>query len=111
MFFNLLVDCFHCQLAAFYDPDAVIVHAGKDVVYGREALKKDFEEFLTRAGKLTPKSSNHYYRMCEEFINLTADYETETEKMGVLKGRFTQIWRKCNGEYLIIHLEDAPKML
>ncbi|CAJ0591393.1 unnamed protein product [Cylicocyclus nassatus] len=81
------------KLADFYDPDAVLVHAGKDAIYGREALLKDFQDFLTRAGKLTPKSSDSHYRMCDDFIIMTADYETESEKMGLLKGKITQIWR------------------
>ncbi|VDN24350.1 unnamed protein product [Cylicostephanus goldi] len=102
------------KLAAFYDPDAVFVHAGKDIIYGREelsalilALVKSFEDFLASAGKLTRKSSDEQYSMCEDFIILTANYETETEKLGVLKGKFTQIWRKNNNTYMLLHFEDA----
>ncbi|VDM75035.1 unnamed protein product [Strongylus vulgaris] len=29
----------------------------------------------------------------------------ETEKYGTAKGNFTQIWRKTNGKFLILHDE------
>ncbi|VDK60555.1 unnamed protein product [Cylicostephanus goldi] len=73
------------KVSEFYDLNAVHVHAGK------EAL------------------SNEKFDMAGDFIIFTADYETETEKIGVLKGKFTQIWRKANDSYLILHIEYAPQ--
>ncbi|CAJ0591394.1 unnamed protein product [Cylicocyclus nassatus] len=97
------------KLAAFYDPDAVFVQAGKSAIYGREALVKSFGEFLARAGKLTRKTSDEQYAMCGDLIILTANYETETEMMGVLRGKFTQIWRQNADKYMLLHFEDALK--
>ncbi|VDM79102.1 unnamed protein product [Strongylus vulgaris] len=42
-----------------------------------------------------------------DYLIITADYETTTEKVGVITGKFTQIWRKTNDTYLIIHDEFA----
>ncbi|VDN23464.1 unnamed protein product [Cylicostephanus goldi] len=114
------------KVAAFYDPDAVLVHAGKDAVYGREAkiktpfmlkfrasiisaILKDLQDFLSRAGKLTPKTYEPHYGMCGDFIIMISDYETETENMGVLKAKLTQIWRKNGDKYLLLHFEDVRK--
>ncbi|CAJ0604496.1 unnamed protein product [Cylicocyclus nassatus] len=97
------------KVSDFYDPNGVLVHTGKDAVYGRDALKKAFEEFMSRAGKITPKISDEDYHMAGDFIIYTSAYETETEKMGIRKGKVTQIWRKSGDTYRILHIEDAQE--
>ncbi|KHJ86903.1 hypothetical protein OESDEN_13334 [Oesophagostomum dentatum] len=56
-------------------------------------------------GKSTTKLSGDSYLKAGDFLIITANYETNTEKIGVAKGKFTQIWRKTGDKYTIIHDE------
>ncbi|EPB66731.1 hypothetical protein ANCCEY_14179 [Ancylostoma ceylanicum] len=93
------------KVGPYYEPDAVLVHIGKKGTYGREAIMKEFVEFDKLMGKSTTKVSNERYQMAGDYIILSADYETTTEKMGTVKGKFTQVWRKTNNKYMILHDE------
>ncbi|EYC32762.1 hypothetical protein Y032_0002g1087 [Ancylostoma ceylanicum] len=66
---------------------------------------KEFVEFDKLMGKSTTKVSNERYQMAGDYIILSADYGTTTEKMGTIKGKFTQVWRKTNNKYMILHDE------
>ncbi|CAJ0604330.1 unnamed protein product [Cylicocyclus nassatus] len=96
------------KVSEFYDQNAVHVHAG-EAVYGKDAINEHSKKFLEKSGKLTTKLSNEKFDMAGDFIILTSDYETQTEKIGVLKGKFTQIWRKNNDTYLLLHIEYVPQ--
>ncbi|KHJ93147.1 hypothetical protein OESDEN_06949 [Oesophagostomum dentatum] len=60
----------------------------------------DINEF---AGKVDTKILGDSYMMTGDFIIMISDYEWQTEKAGLLKGHFTQIWRKANDRYLILY--------
>ncbi|EYC32737.1 hypothetical protein Y032_0002g1070 [Ancylostoma ceylanicum] len=91
------------KTVAFFDDDGVLVQAGKKGVYGKEAIKQELQEFDKMAGKRKTKILSDTYQMTQDYVIITTDYESTTEKMGVLKGKATQIWKKSNNKYLIYH--------
>ncbi|VDK52890.1 unnamed protein product [Cylicostephanus goldi] len=92
--------------AAHFDPDAVFIEKGKKVIYGREDLKKEHESFKEKIGRGTAKISDDRYLMAGDYIIVNANYEITPEKEGpVVKGKFTQIWRKTDDKYLVLHEE------
>ncbi|VDL75669.1 unnamed protein product [Nippostrongylus brasiliensis] len=91
--------------AAYYHPDAVLVHKGKECKYGRPAIQQLLEEFDKMVGESTTKLSGDTYQMSTDYIIITSNYETTSEKSGVIKGKFLQIWKKENNTYLIYHDE------
>ncbi|ETN77644.1 hypothetical protein NECAME_10892 [Necator americanus] len=93
------------EATEYYDPDATLVHVGNKGIYGREAIKKELLEFDQRMGEVTNKFTGVQYQKTGDFLIISANYETNTEKMGMVKGKFTQIWRKSNNKYLILHDE------
>ncbi|CAJ0604487.1 unnamed protein product [Cylicocyclus nassatus] len=90
---------------AYFDPDAVFIQKGNRMIYGREQLKEEHDAFKEKSGKRTTKITNETYEMDGDFGIVHADYEIETEKIGVLKGKLLQIWRKSNDKWLVIHEE------
>ncbi|VDO84456.1 unnamed protein product [Heligmosomoides polygyrus] len=97
------------QVVAFYHPDGVLVEKGKECYHGRKAIKEMFLKFDSMAGKTVSKLHGTTYQMTPDYIIITSDYESTTEKMGVIKGKFSQIWKKENNTYLIYH--DQFEML
>ncbi|KAK6750931.1 hypothetical protein RB195_002723 [Necator americanus] len=93
------------KVAEHYDPDATLVQVGKKAHYGREAIRNEFAEFDKKMGKSTNKFTNEHFQMVGNYIIYNADYEIHTEKMGVIKGKFSQVWRKSNDKYMIWHDE------
>ncbi|RCN47567.1 hypothetical protein ANCCAN_06338 [Ancylostoma caninum] len=95
------------KAAEYYDPDAAVVEVEKKGTYGREAIKQGFFEFAKLMGETTTKAMKETYQMTGDYIIVTGEYETSSEKMGTIKGTFTQIWRKAKDTYLILHEEYA----
>ncbi|RCN47565.1 hypothetical protein ANCCAN_06336, partial [Ancylostoma caninum] len=93
------------EAATFHDADTVLIQTGKKGVYGREAVKQELMEIENLMGKTTARISEEDYQMTSDFIILKVDFEITTDKMGVLKGKSIQIWRKRNKNYLIYHEE------
>ncbi|KAL6737756.1 hypothetical protein Aduo_011372 [Ancylostoma duodenale] len=93
------------EAAAFYDADTVLIQTGKKGVYGKEAVKQELMEIENLMGKTATRISEEDYQMTRDFIILKVDFEITTDKMGVLKGKSIQIWRKRNANYLIYHEE------
>ncbi|EYC32748.1 hypothetical protein Y032_0002g1077 [Ancylostoma ceylanicum] len=111
--------------AAYYDPNAALIQVGKKGTFGREgrafkhrlpmrlrvcssrvsAIKNEFVEYVQQIGKSTSKGTVNSYQMTGDFIIITGDHESITEKMGTIKGKYTQIWRKSGDTYLILHEE------
>ncbi|EPB72532.1 hypothetical protein ANCCEY_08368 [Ancylostoma ceylanicum] len=60
----------------------------------------EFDEIM---GKTTTELSEEHYRMTGDYVIFSADFETTTENVGVIRGAFTQIWKKFGEKYLIIH--------
>ncbi|VDM68409.1 unnamed protein product, partial [Strongylus vulgaris] len=89
----------------FYHPDAVLIETGKKGTYGKEAIKKEFLDFDNQVGKSITKVVDEHYQMTEDYIFFWGHHETKTEKGGVLKAEFHQIWKKCDGKYLILRDE------
>ncbi|EYC32745.1 hypothetical protein Y032_0002g1074 [Ancylostoma ceylanicum] len=93
-----------CDKAAeFYHPDSVLITTGRRCVYGRDEIKKELMEFDEIMGKTTTELSEEHYRMTGDYVIFSADFETTTENVGVIRGAFTQIWKKFGEKYLIIH--------
>ncbi|VDO15195.1 unnamed protein product [Haemonchus placei] len=56
-------------------------------------------------GKATTKLTDEVYQMTSDYIIVSANYETTTEKIGIIKGKFSQIWKKTGNSYSIYHDE------
>ncbi|XGW26371.1 hypothetical protein V3C99_007188 [Haemonchus contortus] len=93
------------KAADYYHPDAVLVHKGKNCWYGREGIKQELLKYEELMGKATTKLFDEAYQMTSDYIIVTANYETTTEKMGTIKGKFSQIWKKAGNSYSIYHDE------
>ncbi|VDM73583.1 unnamed protein product [Strongylus vulgaris] len=98
---RLSMEC-ESSVIEYYHPDAVLVEAGKKGTYGREAIKKELIEFVNLSGDSTFEASEERYQMCDGYIIYSGLYENKTEKLGVVKGKFTQIWRKVDDKYLLL---------
>ncbi|ETN80073.1 hypothetical protein NECAME_09440 [Necator americanus] len=94
------------KIAAFYDPDAVFIEIGKSGVWGKE-IKPKLMEWDQRLGKTTYKPTEEKYEMAGDYIIITMNVDVKSEKMGDIKMKITQIWRKSNNTYLIMHDEFA----
>ncbi|CAJ0604489.1 unnamed protein product [Cylicocyclus nassatus] len=93
------------KLAEYYHPDAILVVAGKKGTYGRDAIKQEKMEYSERTGKASHgslKLSNENYQMTDDFIFYCGDSEYQTEKAGKLKAKFSKIFKKTNGKYLLL---------
>ncbi|RCN47568.1 hypothetical protein ANCCAN_06339 [Ancylostoma caninum] len=102
--YNKALDDGDCEKAAgFYHPDSVLITSGAKCVYGRDEIKKKLLEYDEITGKTTTELSEEDYRMTGDYIIFSADFETTTEKIGVIRGAFTQIWKKTGDTYFIIH--------
>ncbi|KAK5964766.1 DUF4440 domain-containing protein [Trichostrongylus colubriformis] len=93
------------KAAGYYLPDAVLIHKGKSCCYGREEIKKELMKFDEMMGKATTKLIDDTYQMTPEYIIISAGYQTTSEKIGTVSGKFTQIWKKSGNSYLIYHDE------
>ncbi|KHJ91281.1 hypothetical protein OESDEN_08857 [Oesophagostomum dentatum] len=93
------------KAAVHLDPDYVVVHAGHKAIYGREALKKSYEEAVQKYGKGTPKITPQEFHKSGSFIIVCGHTETNTEKMGLKKANFTHLWRKHGDTYLLLYDE------
>ncbi|CAO4372230.1 unnamed protein product [Caenorhabditis nigoni] len=90
---------------AYYHPNGVIVQKGKEATYGKEAMKQEFIKFAESTGKSTSTFSNATYQGTGEYLIITADFTSETEKAGTINGKFLQIWKKEGDRHLIYHDE------
>ncbi|CAJ0598095.1 unnamed protein product [Cylicocyclus nassatus] len=85
-----------------YHPDAVIVEAGKKATYGKEAIKEELMEFLKTGDSM--KIQEGHYQMSDDYIIYNGIFEN-TLQSGVVKGKFTQIWRKVGDTYQLLRDE------
>ncbi|PIO72954.1 hypothetical protein TELCIR_05088 [Teladorsagia circumcincta] len=69
------------------------------------AIKGELSKFDDMMGKATTKLSDETYQMAPDYIIISAGYQTTTAKIGVVSGKFTQIWKKSGNSYLIYHDE------
>ncbi|KHJ94639.1 hypothetical protein OESDEN_05423 [Oesophagostomum dentatum] len=94
------------KAAEHLDPNFVAVRVGKKAIFGREQLKKEFEESIEEYGKATSSEvTEEEYVMVGDFAVVKGHFEATSEKKGVVKGKFTQIWRKHGDTYLLLHDE------
>ncbi|EFO90958.1 hypothetical protein CRE_29013 [Caenorhabditis remanei] len=89
----------------YYHPNGVIVQKGKEATFGKEAMKAEFIKFAEFTGKSTSTFSNAKYEGTGDYLIITADFTSETEKAGTIKGKFVQIWKKEGDRHLIYHDE------
>ncbi|KHJ91300.1 hypothetical protein OESDEN_08839 [Oesophagostomum dentatum] len=54
-------------------------------------------------GRTKTEFTEEKYQMTDDYIIVNVEYRTTTEKMGTLRGRFTQIWKKVEDSYVIIY--------
>ncbi|VDM78003.1 unnamed protein product, partial [Strongylus vulgaris] len=76
-------------------------HQEGEIGIHRAYWKGAIEELL----KYDLQVSNEEYHMTPDYIVYNADYEIDSSKAGTMKGRFCQIWRKSNDNYLILREE------
>ncbi|CAI4231962.1 unnamed protein product [Auanema sp. JU1783] len=93
------------KMEDFYDANSVMVEKDKSVLFGKKDIAKSLEQLATDCGKTVMKISNSKYEGVGDYINMFTDFEFHTEKAGVLKGSYIQIWRKVNDVYVIYHDE------
>ncbi|KHJ91299.1 hypothetical protein OESDEN_08838 [Oesophagostomum dentatum] len=87
--------------------DAVFVRVDRKAFYGHDEMKKEHDKFVELLGKAThTKISDEEYHMGGDFIIVTFHIEAHIEKLGDVKAKVTQIWRKHGDTYVIIHEED-----
>ncbi|CAB60313.1 DUF4440 domain-containing protein [Caenorhabditis elegans] len=92
-------------VATFYHPNGVIVQKGKEAFYGKDAIKAELLKFSEATGRSTSSFSNQKYEGAGDYLIITADFSSETEKAGTVKGKFVQIWKKEGDRHLIYHDE------
>ncbi|KHJ94644.1 hypothetical protein OESDEN_05428 [Oesophagostomum dentatum] len=93
------------KVIEYYHPDAVLIETGKKGIYGKEAIKIAILEFSGLMGKTQMKVTEEHYQKSPDFTIINGSYETTTEKAGVVKGTFLQIWRKTGDKYLLLRDE------
>ncbi|CAI4222062.1 unnamed protein product [Auanema sp. JU1783] len=93
----------HEEALSFYHPEAVVVHRGKQATYGRDNLLALFATFGEMMGKNHSTISDAVFEGSENYITITAKYTTETEKLGTVKGNYSQVWKKEDGKWLVIY--------
>ncbi|CAB3409708.1 unnamed protein product [Caenorhabditis bovis] len=92
-------------LEDFYHANAVMIEKDKSCLYGKKAITDSLKQMTTECGKTVMSISNTTYEGVGDFINVYTEFEFDTEKAGVLKGRYLQIWRKDGNGYTIYHDE------
>ncbi|KAL6742299.1 hypothetical protein Aduo_015461 [Ancylostoma duodenale] len=98
------------KIREYYAPDAVLVSKNeKKRTQGREAILEELKKLATLLGKTTTTVSNARYELVGDHIILSADFETDSEKMKKIKGKFTQVWRKTNNNYIISYDEFSTE--
>ncbi|CAJ0604500.1 unnamed protein product [Cylicocyclus nassatus] len=93
------------KLMEHYHPDAVLIEVGKKGTYGKDDIikaKKEFSQRIGKAHKSDMKVSNEKFQMTDDYIMYCGESELKTEKKGLIKGKFHQIWRKTNGTWLLL---------
>ncbi|CAI5449554.1 unnamed protein product [Caenorhabditis angaria] len=95
------------KLKDFYHPNSVMVEKDKSCCFGKAEIVKSLEQMTTECGKTTIELTNSKFEgtPAGDFINFQTAFAFVTEKAGVLRGNFLQIWRFDAGEYTIYHDE------
>ncbi|EFO96000.1 hypothetical protein CRE_16369 [Caenorhabditis remanei] len=92
----------------FYHPNGELVHKDKECTFGKKG-EKILPSPLTVPAEGTGKSvatiSNAKYEGAGDYLIITADFSADTEKAGIVKGRFLQIWKKEGDRHLVFHDE------
>ncbi|EGT34315.1 hypothetical protein CAEBREN_12616 [Caenorhabditis brenneri] len=87
----------------FFHPDAVVVLKGREATYGLETIIANKIKFAEMSGKSVTTLSNLKYEGSGNYLIVSGSLMAKTEKIGSLKGKFVQIWKKEDGRYLIFH--------
>lgn len=109
------------DVEAYYHPNGVLVHKDKEAVYGAKgyflsvislspyhslpAITAYLAKFAEGTGKSVATVSNAKYEGAGDYLIITADFSADTEKAGVVKGKFLQIWKKSGDRHLVYHDE------
>ncbi|EYC41874.1 hypothetical protein Y032_0552g3337 [Ancylostoma ceylanicum] len=93
------------RMAAFYHKNAVMVEKDKSVLWGQKDIVASLLDMATVCGKTRMEISNTKYEGAGDFLHVTTDFAFHTEKSGILRGSFLQIWRRDNHGYAIYHDE------
>ncbi|CDX47469.1 DUF4440 domain-containing protein [Caenorhabditis elegans] len=79
------------EVEGYYHPSGVLVHKGKEAVYGNKDKSTYIAKFAEGTGKSVGTTTNAKYEGSGDYLIITADFSSETEKAGTVKGRFVQI--------------------
>ncbi|CAE54899.2 DUF4440 domain-containing protein [Caenorhabditis elegans] len=91
------------QVENFYHVNSVMIEKGKSCMFGNQAIVDSFKGMGADFGKYEVQISNSRYEGVGDFVNIHTDFSFVTEKQGTLSGKFTQIWKKEDGKYAILH--------
>ncbi|CAI2352346.1 unnamed protein product [Caenorhabditis sp. 36 PRJEB53466] len=98
-------NCNIASVQSFYHPNSVVVHKGKKCYYGPEAIGEYMRKFSELTGMSVTTLSNAKYEGVGDFLIISGEISAETEKVGVKKAKFVQIWKKDGEKNLILHNE------
>ncbi|CAI2352349.1 unnamed protein product [Caenorhabditis sp. 36 PRJEB53466] len=91
----------------FYHPNTVLVQKCKEntYFYGNKAATNFLRGFADITGKAVNSISNVKFEGTGNWLIISANFRTETEKIGVVTGKFLQIWKK-EGEKLSVYHDE-----
>ncbi|EGT34343.1 hypothetical protein CAEBREN_12358 [Caenorhabditis brenneri] len=88
---------------SFFHQDAVLVLKGKEATYGSKAIVESMSKFSETSGKMVSTMSDLKYEGTQDFLIVGGSIVSDTEKIGSVKGKFFQIWKKEGDRHLILH--------
>ncbi|VDL82983.1 unnamed protein product [Nippostrongylus brasiliensis] len=93
------------RMVNFYHKNAVMIEKDKSVLWGKADIVASLLQMATECGKTRMEVTNSKYDGTADFINIQTDFSFHTEKNGVLRGSFLQIWRRDDTGFTIYHDE------
>ncbi|CAI4222107.1 unnamed protein product [Auanema sp. JU1783] len=96
-------NCAYNDVVDFYHPDAVLVQKGKEATYGKDNMLAFYKGFGDMIGKSDTTITDKTFEGSENYITYGGKFVTETEKLGTMKGWFSQVWKKEGGKWLVIY--------
>ncbi|CAI2352347.1 unnamed protein product [Caenorhabditis sp. 36 PRJEB53466] len=89
----------------YYHPNGVLIHKDKEASYGKKAIVESIKKFAEGSGKAVATISNAKFEGVGDYLVVTADFSSVTEKIGTVNGKFVQIWKKEGGKLFVYHDE------
>ncbi|EGT34296.1 hypothetical protein CAEBREN_05510 [Caenorhabditis brenneri] len=88
---------------SYFHQDAVLVFKDKEATYGSKAIIESMSKFSEVSGKTVTSLSGMKYEGTGDYLIVTGSMVSETEKIGIMKAKFIQVWKKEGERHLILH--------